>query len=162
MSIDSEIKSLKNHLMYFALFLGFLVIFVAVLLVVYDRVQLNNEAKKTIEIIPANKFETESISILGNIDNKEIAPNNYQMVLKKQKDLNSTYFNQQVAKAMHDHKITNKEYIQINSIYKQIIETRKAISADPLNTEVFTDEDRLNSIKKEIKLHSLSQNDNLI
>lgn len=138
-----------------------MIVLLIILLIVNDTKNMKL-AKASVEIDVLDNSNQNNTDILGVFDNKEISTNQYQMVLKKQKDLNSTYFNQQMVKVMDDQIITSIEYAQINSIYKQIIETRKELSKDTYISENFSNEDRLKSIKKEIKMHSLSQNDNLI
>lgn len=138
-----------------------MILLLIILLIVSDTKNMK-AAKTSVEIDAVETLKPNSTDILGVIENKEISTNQYQMVLKKQKDLNSTYFNQQIVKVMDDQIITSIEYAQINSIYKQIIETRKQLSKHTDISENFSNEDRIKSIKKEIKMHSLSQNDNLI
>lgn len=98
----------------------------------------------------------------SNEEVKEINLQKYNYVLDKQKELNSAYFNQKVTIAISDLYISKDEYTALMHEYKKIIKSRKYSNSSKNNRDVLTNEDRLNSIKKEIRLHAQSQNDNLI
>lgn len=94
---------------------------------------------------------------------KEVGLHLYENILKKQKELNSTYFNQKVGLSISDKKITYAEFEILKKQYTQILAERKKSALNPNDANgVISKQDALDSVKKEIMLHVLSQNDNLL
>lgn len=104
--------------------------------------------------------QEQSIIVSGE---KEVGLHLYENILKKQKELNSTYFNQKVGLSISDKKITYAEFEILKKQYAQILAERKKSAFNPNDANgVISKQDALDSVKKEIMLHVLSQNDNLL